>query len=147
MRKKVVKLVLYFSVEIESITRENVDADLRQYACYKEMVEDPETWERAERQRSLMDLFVGDNDLLNEFIKRLVVEAVEPERTGELHSIFAISECGQELESLVDKLPDDDAEFFYRAIDAEVFYESTEHILNRIQPKLAKATIKIDDVE
>ena len=111
-------------------------------------LKDPETWKYVEKEQRLLDLFVQNQNLLDQFLKKQVVERIEPTINGELHSAFEINQNEEELlEPLVDKLPEEDAEYFHGAMDNGLFYESTEHLWKRLQPTMINAAIEIDDIQ
>src|SRR5215212_7357357 len=144
MRRKHIRVGLEFFVDMEAITRENVAKDLNDASNRDELLKDPETWEYAQKEQRLLDLLLQNRELLEEVIKKLVVEKIEPTLNSELHAAFEINQDEQELLwPLLEKLPDEDATHFQGAIDNDVFYESTGHIWKRLEPKMINVTMEI----
>jgi hypothetical protein len=145
MIEKRMKLTVDVKFKIDDITKDNVNRDLKDFANYGEIIQDPMRWEMAERQKRFFDVLLQNEEVLNEILTKLLIERlVEPTSSGKFHTLFGVEKDEEEiLEPVLSALSREDAEFFREAIDEGVFFENTEHIWNRFQEEVKDASIDI----
>lgn len=142
MIEKKFRVTLDLTVRIDDITEESIKRDLQDFTNYAEIVQWPDTWEIAERQKRLLAVVVENKELLDVLVKKFLVERLELIAQSELQEALGIEEDEVDLlEPAFSKLIEEDRSFFEEAISKGLFSENAEHYFNSFDAELNKATL------
>ena len=139
MIRKHLQLTFEFAVSVEDITSDSVARDLSHYTNKSDLVDAPETYELAERQKKLLNALISNEDLLKKYIYLRVFSNFEGgEFYNDIFKFTKISNISDEnlLKPVMDSLSNDEAEFFNMVAQEGLFSENTEHFFESFKVDL-----------
>ncbi len=131
--KKTFEVTLSVSCDIEDFDKSNITEDLKTYENFKELINQKETWEQAERQKRLFHALLNNKATFQEYVKKqIILEAYDfieqfSQEVDDIDEVYAIS---QRLEN------EEDAKFYEQCEEHDVFTENIEHVINRFKTEV-----------
>jgi hypothetical protein len=143
--EKQVRVSIDIKFNLDEITEDDVKRDFMRSSNYEELIQDPIVWEIAERQNRLLRALLKDEELLNKFLTKWVVERfLESSTRGQVHSAFNVEEREEELiEPAIASLDEEDIAFFKDVIESGAYAENTEHIFQKLEAAEVEMSVDI----
>lgn len=136
------KITLEFVLDVDELVEDVVRDIYKRTMNYEEIMQDPETWEHAERQRRLLHALLANPAVLQRFVRYKAVDLLETYGNDLVKEELAVEEEVERiLDPILTHLNLEDATTFREAIEHGYFYESTEAFDNCFTIRLARANI------
>ena len=115
------RFVVECTYDIEDLTPEVVQRDLKGHLEYEDVIKDKETWENANRQRRLLHGLLQDKEVLEKFVRLQLAWQFQDLVSQDIAPQFGLGEVSEEtiLLPVIERMSPEDAASFASLIESD----------------------------